>query len=55
MNEDHEGTFHQHDEFAHIPSEPALRAKTLESLLVEKGLLNPGTLIEDDSVKGTFS
>ena len=44
MIEDHEGTFHQHDEFAHIPSDPALRAKTLESLLVEKGLLNPATV-----------
>jgi nitrile hydratase len=30
-----------HDLHQHLPSEPALRAKALESLLVEKGLINP--------------
>lgn len=44
MTDKHEAGFDQHDEFAHLPSDPALRAKTLESLLVEKGLLNPETL-----------
>ena len=44
MTDKHEAGFDQHDEFAHLPSDPALRAKTLESLLVEKGLLKPETL-----------
>jgi nitrile hydratase len=29
---------------SHLPSEPALRVKALESVLVEKGLLNSGTV-----------
>ena len=29
---------------SHLPSDPALRTKALESLLVEKGLLNPETV-----------
>ena len=29
---------------SHLPSEPALRVKALESLLVEKGLLDPRTV-----------
>jgi len=29
---------------SHLPADPALRVKTLESLLVEKGLLNPDTI-----------
>jgi nitrile hydratase len=29
---------------AHLPSEPALRVKAMESLLVEKGLLDPDTV-----------
>ena len=34
-----------HDEIhAHVPSEPALRVKALESLLVEKGLVNSGAI-----------
>ncbi len=34
-----------HDEIhAHVPSEPALRAKALESLLVEKGLVDSGAI-----------
>ena len=28
----------------HLPSEPALKAKALESLLIEKGLVNPETI-----------
>jgi len=34
---------HAHDH-TNIPSEPALRVKALESLLVEKGLVDPATL-----------
>jgi nitrile hydratase len=44
MADDHPIDFHQHDEFSHLPSDPALRAKTVESLLVEKGLLNEKTV-----------
>lgn len=34
-----------HEEIhAHVPSEPALRVKALESLLVEKGLVNSGAI-----------
>lgn len=44
MSEDGHTPFHQHDEFSHLPSEPALRAKALESLLVEKGLLEQETV-----------
>ena len=34
-----------HDEIhAHVPSEPALRVKALESLLLEKGLVDPGAI-----------
>ena len=36
---------HDHDDHHHaIPSDPALRTKALESLLVEKGLVDPGAL-----------
>ena len=31
---------------SHLPSEPALRVKVLESLLVEKGLVDPAALDE---------
>jgi len=34
---------HQHLH-SHLPSEPALRVKALETLLVEKGLVNPQTI-----------
>jgi nitrile hydratase len=34
---------HEHDHQA-VPSDPALRVKALESLLVEKGLVDPATL-----------
>jgi len=34
-----------HEELhSHLPAEPALRAKALESLLVEKGILDPATV-----------
>ena len=36
---------HIHQELhSHLPSEPALRVKALESLLVEKGMVNPKTV-----------
>ena len=38
---------HDHDhaaEHSELPSEPALRVKALESLLVEKGLVDPAAL-----------
>jgi nitrile hydratase len=36
---------HIHEELhSHLPSEPALRAKALESLLVEKGLVDPAAV-----------
>ena len=44
MTDDRQTSFHQHDEFSHLPSDPALRAKTVESLLVDKGLLNQATV-----------
>ncbi len=34
---------HQHLH-SHLPSEPALRIKALETLLVDKGLVNPQTI-----------
>jgi nitrile hydratase len=40
MNDEHHHT-HEHTE---LPSDPALRVKALESLLVEKGLVDPATL-----------
>src|SRR5260370_37888308 len=41
---------HDHDHEA-VPSDPALRVKALESLLVEKGLVDPATL---DAVVDTY-
>src|SRR6516165_5897236 len=41
---------HAHDHQA-LPSEPALRVKSLESLLVEKGLVDPAAL---DAVVDTY-
>lgn len=35
---------HHHDAFTELPSEPALRAKAVESLLVEKGLVRQDTI-----------
>ncbi len=40
----HPNGFDAHDDFSHLPSEPALRAKALESLLVEKGLVRQDTI-----------
>ena len=37
---------HDHDDHQAIPSDPALRTKALESLLVEKGLVDPAALDE---------
>ena len=39
-----EAAQHHHDIHAHVPSEPALRVKALESLLVEKGLVDKGAI-----------
>lgn len=33
-----------HDLHDHLPSDPALRAKTLESILLEKGLIDPNAM-----------
>lgn len=38
-----QGPEHEHDHSA-VPSDPALRVKSLESLLVEKGLVDPAAL-----------
>jgi nitrile hydratase len=35
---------HDHGRHSDVPSDPALRAKSLESLLVEKGLVDPAAL-----------
>lgn len=48
-HDDHEHTHgdvrHIHEELhAHLPPEPALRVKALESLLVEKGMLDPAAV-----------
>jgi nitrile hydratase len=44
MPHDHDH-HHDHDpEFTEVPSDPALRVKALESLLVEKGLVDPAAL-----------
>ena len=45
MSEDHtHGASGKYPDLAHLPSDPALRAKAMESLLVEKGLVNPETI-----------
>jgi nitrile hydratase len=50
MQADDPGHAHDHDSSEHdhkhqtVPSEPALRVKSLESLLVEKGLVQPAAL-----------
>lgn len=46
MSEDHSariGAIHR-ELHSHLPSAPELRVKALESLLVEKGLLDPNTV-----------
>ncbi|NJM93108.1 MAG: nitrile hydratase subunit alpha, partial [Rhodospirillaceae bacterium] len=35
---------HHHDIHAELPSDPALRVKALESLLTEKGLVDPAAI-----------
>lgn len=45
MSKEHShGTSLQYPDLAHLPSDPALRVKALESLLVEKGLVKPETI-----------
>ena len=51
MSEETPVPFDEHDELAHLPSDPALRAKTLESLLIEKGLVQQETI---DAMIETF-
>ena len=41
LDHDHD---HDHDHSSAMPSDPALRVKALESLLVEKGLVDPAAL-----------
>jgi nitrile hydratase len=48
MSQDHE---HDHDHGQDIPSDTALRVKALESLLIEKGLVDPAAL---DAVVDTY-
>ena len=36
--------FHRHPDLAHLPSDPALRVKAMESLLLEKGLVKSDTI-----------
>lgn len=38
------GLGHHHDIHSRLPSDPALRVKALESLLTEKGLVDPATI-----------
>jgi len=45
VDHDSRAVRHIHDELhSHLPSEPALRVKALESLLIEKGLVDPRTV-----------
>jgi nitrile hydratase len=41
---DHGDLAHHHDIHSDLPSDPALRVKALESLLTEKGLVDPATI-----------
>lgn len=43
MSEQHDHD-HDHLDMAHMPSDPALRVRAIESLLTEKGLVNPATI-----------
>ena len=47
-NKDHTHTDHHHGSHTHslLPSDPALRVKALETLLVEKGLVDPAAVDE---------
>jgi nitrile hydratase len=45
MGDEHTtGDFSHHPDLAHLPSDPALRVKAMESLLLEKGLVKPETI-----------
>ena len=45
MSKEHtHSTSVQYPDLAHLPSDPALRVKAMESLLVEKGLVKPETI-----------
>ena len=45
MGDEHtSGDFSHHPDLAHLPSDPALRVKAMESLLLEKGLVKPETI-----------
>ena len=44
MGSQHHEHGHEHHDHQVVPSDPALRTKALESLLVEKGLVDPGAL-----------
>ena len=43
-HEDSAAIAHHHDIHSELPSDPALRVKALESLLTEKGLVDPATV-----------
>jgi nitrile hydratase len=45
------GHDHDHGDFTEVPSDPALRVKALESLLIEKGLVDPAAL---DAIIDTY-
>ncbi len=45
------GTLHAQEDHTDLPSDPALRVRALESLLVEKGYVDPATL---DTLVDTF-
>lgn len=54
MSADHDhghGHDHSHDHGQEVPSETALRVKALESLLIEKGLVDPAAL---DAIVDTY-
>ena len=45
MSDEHTtGDYSHHPDLAHLPSDPALRVKAMESLLVEKGLVKAETI-----------
>ena len=45
MGDEHTSNdFSHHPDLAHLPSDPALRVKAMESLLLEKGLVKPETI-----------
>jgi len=44
MNNDPKGDSRDHPEMSHLPSDPALRVRAMESLLIEKGLVRSDTI-----------